>query len=346
MALFMTESKEVHAGFSQPLRFFTLNNTQGMQVTLANFGASIRSLKVPGNDGVKEVTLNYQDPTLWLKNPYYFGVIVGRCANRIGKSQFSVDGQAIKLVSNEGENQLHGGPEGLSFRFWEAQNKETTDTVSVTFHIFSADGDQGYPGNFKAAVTYSLNEKNELLIDYQATTDKACPVNMTSHVYFNLAGTGSILDHELTLNADRYVEVDEELIPTGRLIDTNESPMDFRQAKTIGQDIAKTQQGYDHFWVASDRKSPTLQKLAKLREPLSGRTMELFSTEPGVQFYSGNFLDSSIPGASGKPLPQYGGLCLEPHIHPDAVNQPSFPSVMLSPGQKYQQSSLYKFSSS
>ncbi|WP_417708022.1 aldose epimerase family protein [Rheinheimera aquimaris] len=346
MALFITESKEVHAGFSQPLRFFTLNNSQGMQVTLANFGASVRSLKVPGNQGVQEVTLNYQDPTLWLKNPYYFGVIVGRCANRIGQSQFSVDDQNINLVSNEGDNQLHGGPKGLSFRFWDTESREAADNVSVTFHIFSADGDQGYPGNFKAAVTYSLNEENELLIDYQATTDKTCPVNMTSHMYFNLAGAGSILDHELTLHAGRYVEVDEELIPTGRLMDTADSPMDFQRAKTIGQDIAKTEQGYDHFWVARDEKTRTLQKMAKLRDPVSGRTMELFSTEPGVQFYSGNFLDSSIPGASGKPLPQYGGLCLEPHIHPDAVNQSSFPSVILSPGQKYQQSSLYKFSSS
>ncbi|RUO32439.1 aldose epimerase family protein [Aliidiomarina soli] len=354
MALLIAEREEVHAGFSQPLRFFTLQNSQGMQVTLANFGASVRSLKVPGKDGIKDITLNYQDPALWLSNPYYFGVIVGRCANRIGNSQFSSAGQAVNLTSNEGPHQLHGGPQGLSFRFWETDSRETksrkessrktSNSVSVTFHIQSEDGDQGYPGNFEATVTYSLNEDNELLIEYQASTDKACPVNMTSHIYFNLAGSGSVLEQELTLHGDRYVEVDKALIPTGRLLPTTNSAMDFQQAKPIGQDIANTESGYDHFWVAGNQKSDALQILATLRDPVSGRTMELFSTEPGVQFYSGNFLDSSIPGASGQPLQQYGGLCLEPHIHPDAVNQPRFPSVMLSPGQTYQQRSLYKFS--
>lgn len=344
MALLIREREEVHAGFSQPLRFFTLENSQGMQVTLANFGASVRSLKVPGKDGIKEVTLNYQDPTLWLSNPYYFGVIVGRCANRIGNSQFSLAGQNVNLTSNEGPHQLHGGPQGLSFRFWETESRETSERVSVTLYIHSEEGDQGYPGNFTAAVTYSLNEDNELLIEYQATTDKACPVNMTSHMYINLASSGSVLEQELTLYADRYVEVDNALIPTGRLLPMTNPAMDFRQAKLIGQDIAHTESGYDHFWVACDQKRDTLQKLAKLRDPVSGLTMELLSTEPGVQFYSGNFLDASYTGVSGEPLHQYGGLCLEPHIHPDAVNQPSFPSVMLSPGQTYQQRSLYKFS--
>lgn len=344
MALAASQREQVEEGFDQPLHLFTLSNDNGMQVTLANFGASVWSLLVPGKDGIKDITLNYKVRKNWLSNPYFFGVIVGRCANRINKGRYTHAGEEVQLPRNDGSNHLHGGADGLAFRFWQGHVTETDDTISVTFSVQVADGEDGYPGNLTAAVKYTLTQSNELHIEYQAEADRDCPLNLTSHMYFNLAGSGPVLDQQLTLSADCYLEVDEQLIPTGKLIETNGGAMDFSKPKAIGTDIHDVAGGYDHFWQASEDKHESPEFLARLYDPVSGRTMEIHSTEPGVQFYSGNFLDGSLTGEDGTPLQQYAGLCLEPHIHPDSVNHEHFPSVIKAAKNAYQQHSIYKFS--
>lgn len=332
------------AGFSQPLNLFTLRNAQGMQVTLCDFGASIWSIKVPDREGhIDDVVLNYGDKTTWLSNPYYFGATIGRCANRIDNGKFSLFGQSHQLTQNDGDNHLHGGSEGLNSRFWQGQTKQFDDESCVIFRIESADGDQGYPGNFEAVVRFTLNNNNEVHIEYFAQADADSPINMTNHSYFNLAGEGDILDHQLTLFADHYLPVDDTLIPTGELKAVDGTVMDFRTAKKVGRDLPSLAGGYDHFWVAESRKQQSLRPLARLYHSASGRVMELHSSEPGVQFYSGNFLDGSLQDHKNRPLNRYAGLCLEPHIHPDAVNHSDFPSVILSANQPYQHHSVYRF---
>ncbi|WP_192954795.1 aldose epimerase family protein [Gallaecimonas mangrovi] len=344
MALTVSQKELKDPAFSQPVSLYTLANSQGMAVTLSDFGAAVWSLLAPGKDGVKDVTLTYQNPSLYIANPYYFGVTVGRCANRIGKGQFELAGRRYQLTRNDGKNHLHGGALGLSKRFWQSSTWQQDQSVGVTFSIESRDGDEGYPGHFKAEVTYSLNEAGELTIDYAAKADHDGPINLTNHTYFNLAGEGDILAQTLTLAASRYMAVDDELIPTGELPKVAGTAMDFQQPKAIGLEIEAVKGGYDHFWVARDKKAATPELIATLHDPKSGRTLQLLSTEPGVQFYSGNFLDGAIKGKEGRPLVRHGGLCLEPHIHPDAVNHADFPSVHLLAHQPYRQRSIYRFS--
>lgn len=344
MTVLVSQQTQVDGAFTHPLHLFTLKNAHGMQVTLANLGASVRSLLVPGRDGVKDVTLNYEAAENWFNNPYFLGVIVGRCANRIGHGRYEHAGKVFQLPCNDGVNHLHGGADGLAFRFWQGHVTEAGDSASVTFSVHVADGEDGYPGNLTAHVKYTLNQLNELHIEYHAQADQDCPLNLTSHMYFNLAGCGSVLDQRLTLNAAGYLDVDEQLIPTGHVIEVSGGPMDFRQPKTIGSDIGEVPGGYDHFWQSSLTKHARPEMLAALWDEKSGRALTLLSTEPGVQFYSGNFLDGSLAGANGKPLQQYAGLCLEPHIHPDAVNHAHFPTVITPANQPYHQHSIYRFS--
>ncbi|EKE72329.1 aldose epimerase family protein [Gallaecimonas xiamenensis] len=344
MALTLSQKQWVEPAFHRPVNLYQLGNSHGLSVTLADFGAAVWSIKAPGRDGIKDVTLNYQDKAQWLSNPYYFGVIVGRCANRIGQGRFALNDKSYQLDRNDGANHLHGGAKGLSTRFWDSWSWQLADRVGVTFVIASDDGDQGYPGNFKAQVSYSLNDAGELAIDYSAEADQDGPINLTSHSYFNLAGRGDVLGQELTLAANHYLAVDGGLIPTGALLAVAGTAMDFRRPKAIGLELEALPGGYDHFWVARDHKVAEPLLLATLRDPKSGRTLELLSTEPGVQFYSGNFLDGSLKGEQGDALIRHGGICLEPHIHPDAVNHPGFPSTLIKAHQPYRQRSLYRFS--
>jgi aldose 1-epimerase len=331
---------------------FTLTNGQ-IEMRAMTYGAIILSLKVPDRAGhVVDVVLGFDDPEGYLKPPPppYFGALIGRYGNRIAKGKFTLDGKTYTLATNNGPNHLHGGNKGFDKVLWNAEPKETADAASIVFTRTSPDGEEGYPGALQARVTYTLTAKNELILEYHATADKATPVNLTQHSYFNLAGDGSgdILGHDLTINADRYTPVDSTLIPTGELSSVAGTPFDFRKptpiGARIGQDNAqlKNGNGYDHNWVLN--KSGTgLQVAARLTDPKSGRSMEISTTEPGLQFYSGNFLDGTITGKGGHVYKFRNGLCLETQHFPDSPNQANFPSTILRPGQSYDSKTVLTF---
>ncbi|MGE4489655.1 MAG: aldose epimerase family protein [Kiritimatiellales bacterium] len=334
------------------IRSYTLKNTEGMEVRLSNYGATVTSIKVPDRNGVPgDVVLGYNTVDRYINDAgagTYFGAVVGRYGNRIAKGEFTLDGTEYTLAANNGENHLHGGLKGFDKMVWGAQ---VLGKNQVKFTYVSKDGEEGYPGRLSVSVIYTLTDDNELKIDYQASTDKATPVNLTNHSYFNLAGEGSptILDHELTLNADAFTPVDAGLIPTGEIRPVAGTPFDFRKAKTIGRDIAAANQqleygmGYDHNWVLNKGQGgKTLA--ATVYEPKSGRVMDVYTDQPGVQFYCGNFLDGSLTGKSGKPYLHRSGLCLETQHFPDSPNQSAFPSTTLRPGEQYKTSTTYKFS--
>lgn len=327
---------------------FTLTNFRGLEVRVMSYGATLLSLKLPDRYGrFDDVALGHKSLENYLKretNPY-FGSTVGRYANRIAKGKFFLDGKEYNLSINDGRNHLHGGINGFDRRVWKAETFREERAVGVKFSYFSRDGEEGYPGNLSCSVSYRLTEDNELIIDYFATTDKPTPVNLTNHTYFNLKGegNGTILDHELFINADYFTPVDNELIPTGEIKQVSGTPWDFTKPKAIGKEIAKVPGGYDHNFVLREEKEG-LKLAAHLYEPKSGRSMEIYTTEPGLQFYSGNFLDGSIIGKSGKSYPKYGGLCLEPQHFPNSPNQSNFPSTILRPGEEYKSKTLYRFS--
>lgn len=325
---------------------FTLKNENGVVVKIMSLGATVVELHVPDKDGkLANVVLGFDTTPEYLSEKnQYFGCTTGRVANRIAKGKFTLGGKTYSLATNNGPNHLHGGAKrSLDKVLWKG---ERTDK-GVRFTYTSPDGEEGYPGKLDLAVTYSLSDKNELRIDYAATTDKATPVNLTNHSYFNLSGHGSetVLDHELMVAADQYTPVDETLIPTGKLAAVAGTPLDFTTSKRIGKDIEallKTSTiGYDHNYVLRPRtKEPTLA--AVLKDPKSGRTMKVLTTQPGIQVYSGNFLS----GQTGKDGKKYGirsALCLETAHFPDSVNQPTFPSVILEPGQTYRHTCVYAF---
>ncbi|MGP9800119.1 aldose epimerase family protein [Rheinheimera sp. NSM] len=335
-----------HPALAQTVQLITLDNGNGLTATLSTLGAGIWSVTRLDESGTAaELVLNYQDPAQWATNRYYFGVSIGRVANRIADAAFVLDGKLVRLRANEGTNQLHGGPEGLGSRFWQYRTEQQADSVAVIFSCHSAAGDQGFPGNVALEVCYRLNRNNELSIDYYATTDKLTPLSLTNHCYWNLAATpgADVLGHTLWLNAGHTLQVNEQLVPDGNLLAVANTAFDFQQAKTIGRDIAQLTNGYDHFFVLNNINKQQPQLAAVLTDPGSGRAMDILTTEAGIQFYSGNFLDGSLNGADGLPLTKFAGLCLETHAYPNAVNLPQFPSILITPAQPYRQRTIHRF---
>lgn len=339
----------------QAIDLYTLTNSTGMQVAITNYGGTIVSILVPDKSGkMGDVALGFDNVSGYTQDPPppYFGATIGRYGNRIGKGTFQLDGKTYHLPINNGENSLHGGNKGFDKRVWTAKELSTGANPSLEMTYLSKDGEEGYPGNLNVKVVFTLTDANEIKIDYTATTDKDTVLNLTNHTYFNLAGqgNGTILKHSLMLNADRYTPVDAGLIPTGELRKVDGTPFDFRKATEIGARIEQSDeqlklgQGYDHNWVLT-RKGSGMELAARLSEPTTGRVMEVTTTEPGIQFYSGNFLDGKLkPGKGGKLYPLRSGLCLETQHFPDSPNKPKFPSTELKPGQTYHTTTIYKFS--
>ena len=316
---------------------YTIKNDRGFEVSITKYGGAITSLKTPDRHGeFGDIVLSYQTLEDYAGNPSYFGALIGRHANRIARGRFSLNGVEYQLPCNNGVNHLHGGFRGFDKRVWNVSEAENVLHLSY----LATDGEEGYPGNLTAFVHYTLLD-NELRVDYRATTDRDTIVNLTNHSYFNLRGVGTILDHELTLNADHFTPISEDLIPTGEIKLVEGTPMDFRKAKAIGSEL-DVAGGYDHNFVLNDWDG-TLRFGARLYEPVSGRALEILTTEPGIQFYSGNFLDGSLVGRNGVAYEKYAGLCLEPQHFPDTPNQPHFPSTVLRPGEEYKQTSIYRF---
>ena len=333
------------------VELFTLKNSKGVEAEITNYGGIVVSLKVPDrNHRLDDVVLGFADLDSYRRKHPYFGALVGRYANRIAKGAFALEGKTYKLAVNNGENSLHGGLVGFDKRVWDAKSQSAAAGPALELTYISKDGEEGYPGNLAVKVIYTLTENNELKIDYTATTDKTTVINLTNHNYFNLAGEGSstILGHELILNADRFTPVGATQIPTGELRKVADSPFDFRTPFKIGARIdSKDEQlqvgmGYDHNFIINDYDG-SLRSAAKVYEPTSGRTLEVLTTEPGVQFYSGNNLDGSLVGKSGKKYQRRFGFCLEAQHFPDSPNKPEFPSVVLKPGQTYHQTTIYRF---
>jgi aldose 1-epimerase len=339
----MTESREA-------VELYTLTNANGMEARIMTYGGAVVSLKVPDRNGkLGDVVLGYETLDGYLKNSPYFGAIIGRYGNRIGKARFSLDGKEYTLGKNNGENTLHGGLKGFDKVVWKGKEVKSRDGGGLELTYLSKDGEEGFPGNLSVTVSYTLTNQNELKIKYSARTDKTTVVNLTNHSYFNLAGEGSILQHELMINAGRFTPVDAGLIPTGELRSVKGTPMDFTQFAGIGTRIDQQDEqltagrGYDHNWVLNNATG-SLALAARVYEPVSGRVMEVLTTEPGIQFYSGNFLDGTITGKGGQVYKQRYGFCLETQHFPDSPNKPGFPSTVLKPGQKYNSSTIYRFS--
>ena len=331
------------------VQLYTLSNEKGMQVKITNYGATVTAILTPDKQGkAGDVVLGfdsmeaYQSPA-YLKSGPYFGAAIGRYGNRIAKGKFTLEGKEYTLATNNGANHLHGGQVGFDKVVWTA---EEAGSNALKFSYVSKDGEEGYPGTLTTSVTYTLTGDNELKIDYEATTDKATPVNLTNHSYFNLAagGAADALQHEVTIHADRYTVVDGSLIPTGELRPVAGTVMDFRKPEAIGTRIAQVEGGgYDHNYVLRDT-TDAMKLAATVYEPTSGRVMEVRTTEPGIQFYSGNFLDGSLMGKNNTVYKKHYGFCLETQHFPDSPNQPSFPSTILKPGDTLKSSTIYKFS--
>jgi aldose 1-epimerase len=325
---------------------YTLTNKNGLVAKITNYGGIITELHVPdrnGQDG--NIVLGFASLDKYVAGHPFFGAIAGRVANRIGKGRFTLDGKEYKLAVNNGPNSLHGGNVGFDKKVWDAEPVSSKEGPALRMQYVSPDGEEGYPGTLTTTVIYTLTDDNELKIDYKATTNKPTIVNLTNHSYFNLAGdgNGTVLDHELTINADNYTVFDATQIPTGEIKPVAGTPLDFRKPTPIGQRIDQTGGGYDHNFVLNG-KTGQMKLCARVRDPKSGRVMEIRTTEPGVQLYTANGLDGKITGTSGKPYPKYGAFCLETQHYPDSVNHPEFPSVVLRPGQTYHTTTVHKFS--
>ncbi|WP_075086126.1 aldose epimerase family protein [Mariniblastus fucicola] len=336
------------------IKLYTLKNASGVTVKATNYGAIITSIVVPDRDGkMADVALGYnrvEDYINAVDKPY-FGAVVGRYGNRIANGEFEINGETYSLLKNNGANHLHGGAMGFDKVVWTVENYDESKSLKLSY--LAKDLEEGYPGNLKVTVTYTLDDANALTVDYSATTDKATPVNVTQHTYFNFKGEGqgTFLDHELMLNAKQMTPVDEGLIPTGELLDVDGTALSFLTMRPIKNQINDRHEqlkyggGFDHNWVLDkDGKEGQLTLAAKVHEPESGRMMEVHTTEPGIQFYSGNFLDGRLKGKSGKTYLHRGGFCLETQHFPDSPNQPSFPSTILQPGESYQSQTVFKFS--
>jgi aldose 1-epimerase len=326
---------------------FTLTNANGVEVRAITYGGIITSLRVPDRQGTSgDVVLGFDGLEPYLKGHPFFGAIVGRYGNRIAGGQFTLDGRTYKLATNNGPNHLHGGNVGFDKAVWAAE--PLASGVGVAFSHTSPDGDEGYPGTLKVRVTYTLTDRNELAVEYRATTDKPTPVNLTQHSYFNLAGSGDILGHELRIDANRFTPVDDTLIPTGELAPVDGTPFDFRTPTLVGARIdgsdtqLKYGRGYDHNFVLNG-SAGVLRPVVRLVEPKSGRTLDVATTEPGLQFYTGNFLDGTLKGKGGQVYNRRAGLCLETQHYPDSPNKPSFPSAIVRPGKDYHSRTVFRF---
>ncbi|MHC8332236.1 aldose epimerase family protein [Pseudomonas sp. LB3P25] len=339
-----------------PVEQYILRNSHGLTATVITYGGILQSLKVPDKNGkFDDVVLGFDNVQGYQSGTAYFGATIGRFGNRLASGAFELDGKRYQVPLNDGSNSLHGGPQGFDKDVWKAQPSNGKDSVGVTLTYQSADGEMGFPGNLKTEVTYSLNEHNELRIDYKASTDKPTVLNLTNHSYFNLAGAGNgdVLKQVATLHASHYTPVTGKLIPTGELAPVAGTPMDFTQPTAIGKNIKADhpqlkfaepkQGGFDFNWVLN-AMGDVGQLAADVSDPHSGRRLQLYTTEPGVQFYTSNFLDGSVKGKAGKVYPHWGAFTLETQHYPDSPNQPTFPSTRLDPGKTYAQSTVMKFS--
>jgi aldose 1-epimerase len=336
----------------QQVELYTLTNRRGAEAKITNYGATIVALKVPDRAGrFDDVLLGYDTLEGYRQSTFYMGPVIGRYANRIAKGRFKLHGKEYTLAVNNGENSLHGGLKGFDKVVWQARPLTTRTGAAVELTYLSKDGEEGYPGNLSVRVVYTLTENNELRLDYSATTDRDTIVNLTNHAYFNLAGQGNgdILKHKLTIYADRFLPSDEKAIPTGELRSVAGTPFDFRRATAIGARIGQDEEqlkfgnGYDHSFVINGRAG-MLRRAATASEATTGRVMEVWTTEPGMQLYTGNYLENTVPGKGGKAYGQRQGFCLETQHFPDAPNQPSFPSTVLRKGVRFNSTTIYKFS--
>ncbi|MDZ7316842.1 MAG: galactose mutarotase [candidate division KSB1 bacterium] len=335
----------------KPVELFTLTNQSGMKVQITNYGGTIVSLWVPDKNGVLgDVVLGHDNLEGYLKASPYFGSTIGRYGNRIAQGRFTLDGVEYRLAQNNGANHLHGGVRGFDKQIWEAKARRGKNKAAIELSRVSPDGEEGYPGELYARVTFTLTDDNALQIDYLAKTNKPTVCNLTNHSYFNLrdGGASTILDHLLQIDADYYLPVDAGLIPVGKPAPVEGTPFDFRTPTRIGERIDQQDEqlanggGYDHNWVLNGENG-VLRRVATLSDTVSGRVMEIYTTEPGLQFYSGNFLDGTIKGKNGVVYAHRSGLCLETQHFPDSPNRPDFPSVVLRPGQVYRSTTIYKF---
>jgi aldose 1-epimerase len=344
----MSVQKELFGktGAGREVILFTLSNDQNVTVKVMTYGGIVTSIRVPGKDGKSDdVVLGFNSLEEYLGGHPYFGAVAGRYANRIAEGRFTLDGKEYRLATNDGKNHLHGGNIGFDKVVWDGVPIEKDGAVGVELSYHAKDGEEGYPGNLRVTVKYVLTANNELIIEYEATTDQPTVVNLTNHSYFNLRGEGSgdVLGHELMIHAGRYTAVGEGLIPTGALEPVAGSPLDFTTPRTIGSRIDELDDGYDHNFVL-DRADGELVLAAKVYEPDSGRVMTVYTTEPGVQLYTANSFDGKLKGKSGQAYGPYAGLCLETQHYPDSPNQTSFPATRLNPGATYRQTTIYQFS--
>ncbi len=330
---------------------YILTNANGMTAKIITYGAILTELDVPDRDGkLGDVVLGFDNLKDYLERNPHFGATTGRVANRIAKGKFTLDGKEYKLAVNNGPNSLHGGLKGFDKKVWKAQTKEGPNGVSVELNYVSKDGEEGYPGNLNVTVTYTLTNDNALRIDYAATTDKATPVNLTNHSYFNLAGpkSGDILGHELMIAAEKYTPTDDTQIPTGEIKPVKDTPLNFTTPRRIGDRIDQLKSspggGYDHNFVLNSGGKEEPGFAARASEPNTGRIMEMYTTEPGVQLYTGNYLDGKLTGRGGVVYKKHAGFCLEAQHFPDSVHHHNFPSIILKPGETYHQTTIYKFS--
>jgi len=324
---------------------YTLKNNRGMEVDILTYGGIISAIRVPDRQNEPgDVVLGFDTLEEYLGAHPYFGALVGRVCNRVGKSRFELEGRIFHITANEGANQLHGGARGFDKQVWTAYSYKTPEQVSLMLGYESADGEEGYPGALMVEVEYSLNDKNELGISCRAKTDKPTHVNLTNHSYFNLNSCeGTIYDHELMIAADSITELDEESIPTGRILPVESTPYDFRLSRELGEGIDKVEPGYDINYVLA-MESRELSRVAAVHDPVSGRSMEVLTTLPGVQLYTSNYVNG-IKGKGGKVYEKHGALCLETQFFPDSPNQPHFPSTILMPDQEYSAITVYRFTS-
>jgi aldose 1-epimerase len=331
------------------VELYILTNDHGFEARIMNYGGTLVSLRAPDRNGVHaDVVLGFDEFASYLSQHPYFGALIGRYANRIAGARFTIDEKAYCFSANDGRNHLHGGRIGFDKTLWDVEADESAEEPQLILSHFSRAGEEGYPGNLSVTVSYTLTAQNELRLDYSASTDQATVINLTHHSYFNLAGAGTIHDHLLRLAADRYLPVDTELIPLGEQRSVRGTPFDFTVPRSIGSRISSDEAqlqlagGYDHCWVLT-AQSGACALAAELFDPMSGRALSVFTTQPGIQVYSGNFLDGRIEGKQGRRYQRHSGLCLETQHFPDSPNQPSFPTAMLRPGETYREMTVYRF---